>query len=422
LTLGPLIAESGRGPRVAFFPDTYHEVDGVANTARHFQAFCRRRGLPLLLVCGGERNLVERERNFTRLVLGRGPVRFPFDQRHDYDLAFWRHYGRAEEEVRRFRADMVHITGPSDVGQLGAMVAHRLEIPLAASWHTNLHEYAEQRATGMLTWVPGRLRDRLGRRIRDLCLRVLLRFYGLARLLFAPNEEIIELLRTGTNRPCYPMRRGVDTALFDPGRRTRADGRFVLGYVGRLTTEKNIRVLPDLERALEKAGLTNFRFLIVGQGSERAWLESRMRHADFAGVLDGEPLAEAYANMDVFVFPSRTDTYGNVVLEALASGVPVIVTDCGGPRFIVRSGETGFVAGNLDGFVKHATMLAARRDLLEPMRRLARDYALSAGWDAVFESVYSRYGQWLSGWGFEGRAVGRKRISSTSSNSRQAIS
>ena len=417
-----LISEPRAGPRVAFFPDTYDEVDGVANTARHFQAFCRRRELPMLMVCGGERSLVERERNFTRLVLRRGPVAFPLDRRHNFDLAFWRHYRRAEAEVRSFHAEIVHITGPSDVGQLGALIAHQLKIPLAASWHTNLHEYAEERATARLTWLPGWSKNHLGPTIRQVCLLALLRFYQTASLLFAPNDELVELLKQGTSRACYPMRRGVDTTLFDPRRRTRADERFVLGFVGRLTTEKNIRFLPDLEKALERAGLKNVRFLVVGQGAERSWLESQMRHADFTGVLHGERLAETYANMDVFVFPSRTDTYGNVVLEALASGVPAIVTDSGGPRFIVRSGETGFIAKDLDAFVEHVTMLRGRPELRQRMGRSARDYALTATWDAVFESVYTRYDQWLRSWGLEKRAaLGVEGIATTSSNSHQAI-
>jgi len=138
--------------------------------------------------------------------------------------------------------------------------------------------------------------------------------------------------------------------------------------------------------------------------------------------LHGEQLAETYANMDVFVFPSRTDTYGNVVLEALASGVPAIVTDSGGPRFIVRSGETGFIAKNLDAFVEHVTRLAARPELLERMRRLARDYALTATWDAVFESVYAQYDQGLRSWGLEKRAaLGLRGITTKSSNSHPAI-
>jgi phosphatidylinositol alpha 1,6-mannosyltransferase len=92
------------------------------------------------------------------------------------------------------------------------------------------------------------------------------------------------------------------------------------------------------------AGKSGFKFLIVGEGNEREWLEKNMKTAEFTGFLDGEKLSEAYANIDVFLFPSETDAFGNVIQEANASGVPAIVTDQGGPKFIVRHGETGFVA------------------------------------------------------------------------------
>jgi glycosyltransferase involved in cell wall biosynthesis len=231
-----------------------------------------------------------------------------------------------------------------------------------------------------------------------------LRFYHAAQILFAPNQELIELLEKGTNKPCYLMQRGVDTNLFDPRRRSRSDNTFVIGYVGRLTTEKNIRFLADLERALQTAGVSNFRFLIVGQGAEEPWLKANMQRADFAGVLKGEALAQAYANMDVFAFPSRTDTYGNVVLEALASGVPAIVTDSGGPRFIVRAGETGFIAHDLQEFVARIQSLAEQPGQLGMMRASTRTQAMNASWDAVFESVYAGYERGLR----NGSAVGKK--------------
>jgi glycosyltransferase involved in cell wall biosynthesis len=277
------------------------------------------------------------------------------------------------------------------VGQLGVAIAHRLRIPLAASWHTNVHEYAEQRAKSLLAFLPEDLNNRLGQTICRASLRATLRFYRIAQVLFAPNRELVELVEKGTGKPCYPMYRGVDTTLFDPARRVRHHDGFVIGYVGRLTVEKNIHFLAELEKALLDAGLANFRFLIVGQGAEEAWLKSNMRHATFTGVLKGEALATAYANMDVFAFPSRTDTYGNVVLEALASGVPAVVTDGGGPRFIVRQEETGFIARDLRDFVTSIRNLAMSSDRLEAMRVSARAQAMKASWDTVFESVYSTY-------------------------------
>jgi phosphatidylinositol alpha 1,6-mannosyltransferase len=325
-----------------------------------------------------------------------GRMGFAVDKKHTFDLAFWRHYRRVEAELRRFDADIVHITGPSDVGQLGALVAHKLRVPLAASWHTNLHEYAGRRAEALLAWLPEAARVNLCRMIQQSSLRAILRFYKIPRVLFAPNQELIELLTQGTGKPCHAMHRGVDTDLFHPRWRDRRDNAFVLGYVGRLTTEKNIRLLVEIERALEQAAVTNFRFLIVGQGAEEPWLKAKMQRADFLGVLRGEALARAYANMDVFVFPSRTDTYGNVVLEALASGVPAVVTDAGGPRYIVRHGETGFVARDPQEFTGYVQSLMVQPMQLDKMRTAARDYARAASWDTVFESVYAKYDQLLS--------------------------
>lgn len=335
--------------------------------------------------------MAERDRSVLRITYRRGPVGFPLDKMHDFDLMFWRHYSQIENEVRAFAPDFLHITGPSDVGQLGALVAHRLQIPLAASWHTNLHEYAEQRASTLVRFLPEALSRRIGVQIRETSLAAVLRFYKIPQVLFAPNHELMDLLVKKTGKPVHSMQRGVDVELFTPQRRDRKDSQFVIGYVGRLTIEKNIRVLADIERALVKSGFLNFRFSIMGQGGEERWLKDNMRRADFAGVLRGEALARAYANMDVFVFPSCTDSFGNVILEALACGVPAIVTDRGGPQFIVRHGETGLRARDLGEFVAHIRSLAENPQKLLIMREAARADAPRASWDTVFDGLYTAY-------------------------------
>jgi phosphatidylinositol alpha 1,6-mannosyltransferase len=135
--------------------------------------------------------------------------------------------------------------------------------------------------------------------------------------------------------------------------------------------------------------------LIVGHGKEEAWLREHLPNAEFTGVLRGHDLARAYANMDLFVFPSHTDTFGNVVLEALASGVPAIVTPDGGPRYIVRDGETGCIATD-DEFSGAIARVIRDPELHARMRVAAREYALSASWDSVFEGVYSVYDEVLT--------------------------
>ncbi len=377
--------------RIAFFPDAYYEVDGIANTARHFESFARESGLPFLTICGGERNEWTQEGPVTRLVRRKSRLGFGLDKKHHFDLAFWRHYRAVEAAVTEFNPDIVHITGPSDVGQLGALIAHKLQVPLAASWHTNLHQYAEQRGLRLFPFVWGPWKTKLGSALREGSLRASLRFYRLAQVLFAPNRELMELLERGTGKACYPMERGVDIDMFHPEKRDRRDDAMLIGYVGRLSTEKDVRLLVEIERALSRGGMRNFKFLIVGQGAEEPWLRTNLLHAEFTGVLRGEALARAYANMDIFVFPSRTDTYGNVVLEALSSGVPAVVSDSGGPQFIVQPGETGFVARDLAEFVTYIKVIAENAGMRNDMRAAARKRALQASWKSVFESVYDSY-------------------------------
>jgi len=128
----------------------------------------------------------------------------------------------------------------------------------------------------------------------------------------------------------------------------------------------------------------------VGHGAEKDRLQERLPRAEFPGVLRGEALAAAYANMDLFVFPSHTDTFGNVVLEALASGVPAIVTPDGGPCTIVRDGETGRIVPD-EGFAAAVAEVLADPEKHADLRKAARAYALTASWDSVFEGVYQGY-------------------------------
>ncbi|HEU0184368.1 MAG TPA: glycosyltransferase [Blastocatellia bacterium] len=381
-------------PRVAFFPDSFVEVNGVAHTSRQLVDFAERRNLPMLCVHGGE--LTERvvEGGVTKLSLRRGSFGFGLDADFRHDLFFLRHAKRAIEAAREFKADLIHITGPNDTGQLGVYVAHKLGLPMVISWHTNLHEYAARRLSKLARPLPKAWRERLSSLAERQSLRAELRFYRLGRALLAPNEELRDMLARETGRPTHLMRRGVDTSLFSPAKRLREDGAFLIGYVGRLTPEKNVRRLAELERGLIEAGAGNFRFLIVGAGSEREWLERRMRRAAFTGVLRGEGLARAYASMDLFVFPSQTDTFGNVVLEAQASGVPCLVSSQGGPKYIIQSNQSdpsGIIAGGPREFLEAALDLMSQTERLNRMREAALKRASEFSWESVFEQVYQSY-------------------------------
>lgn len=377
--------------RVAFFADSYLEVNGAAMTCQRLTGYAKRKGYPFLCIFAGPKTHLAQDGSITNLSLKRSPVSFTLDQDLAYDPLFQRHTNRVLRQLLEFQPDVIHITGLNDVSIIGAYLAWKLQIPLVGSWHTNIHEFAAHRLAKLLSFLPkgavGRIAGFAERKILDGAVL----YYKMPKVVLSPNQELVDLLGNGTKRISLMMTRGVDAGKFSPSKRTVSDGVFRLGFVGRLRAEKSVRLLVDIERRLLEAGRNNFKFLVVGEGTEREFLEKNLIHAEFTGFLDGELLSEAYANMDVFVFPSETDAFGNVTQEAFASGVPAIVTDQGGPKFIVTPNETGFVAKNLEEFVKYTTLLMDEPERLSKMKILARERAMSRSWDAVFEGVYDAY-------------------------------
>ena len=378
-------------PRVAFFPDSFHEINGVAHTSRNFEAFARRRRMPFLCVRAGVRSQALRlEENLWTLELPRSRVAIGLERDLSFDPVFSRHRDRIERVLHEFRPEIIHITGPSELGFFGAYFAWKMNLPLVASWHTNVHEYAARR----MRWLSrhlGNARLPLEQWMQDRSLDAMTRFYRTASVLYAPNPPLCELLQRRTERTCHLMQRGVDTEMFSPAKRmrTKEDTQPVLGYVGRLSVEKNVDLLPEVHKQLQAMGCSP-RWLIVGHGSAEEMLRRELGSTALTGVLRGEELARAYARMDLLVFPSHTDTFGNVVLEALASGVPAIVTPDGGPAHIVQDGLTGRVARD-EGFGPVIAELLTEPEQLQRMRCAAREYALGCSWDAVFESVLAAY-------------------------------
>ncbi|MDQ4120123.1 MAG: glycosyltransferase [Acidobacteriota bacterium] len=380
--------------RVAFFTDSYLEVNGVALTSKRLENFAFRRGYPFLTVHAGTKTELTKDGSVIRQELKRSPLAIPMDAGLKYDPLFERHHSRAKKLVAEFKPDVIHITGLNDVSILGVYIAYKAfdyQIPVIASWHTNLHEFAATRLHQTLRFVPKKLRDPLINLAERKIFDGAMLYYKMGKVILAPNQDLINALEKGTKRSAHLMTRGVDTELFSPEKRTVSDGIFRLGFVGRIQPEKNVRLLVDLEKELIKAGKTDYEFLIVGDGNERQWLEQNFERAKFTGFIKGEQLAEAYANMDVFVFPSETDAFGNVVQEAFAAGVPAIVANVGGPKYIVRHGETGFVADNLSDYARLTLELINKPELQRKMSRAAREFALTRSWDSVFEKVYQAY-------------------------------
>ena len=379
--------------RVAFFTDAYLEPNGVASLSREFSAYAERHSLPFLCVHSGNQTMVSRSGSATEFSLKRGFASFRLDEDLYCDPLLTRYTKQVSEEILAFQPDLIHITGPGDIGILGAHIAHRNKIPLIGSWHTNLHEYAARRVAKGLAFLPAGITRSLSEKAEKLSLTALARFYHIPCYNMAPNSELVELLERRTGKPCSLMLHGVDLQRFCPERRKSSGNPFTIGYVGRLTPEKNVRFFVQLQAALETSGMTKYRLVMVGEGSERKWLESNLNRAELPGVLRGDALANAFADMDAFVFPSETDTFGLVILEAMASGVPVVVAKGGGPQFQVQEGENGFIREGAAGFASVLMRLQADPALRSRMGQAARQHARENSWNRVFDQVYEAYAQ-----------------------------
>jgi phosphatidylinositol alpha 1,6-mannosyltransferase len=381
-------------PRIAFFPDSYLEINGAAMTCRQLVGFAEKNGYPFLCIHAGERTELITNGSVTHLSLKRSPIAIPMDQGLKYDPLFNMHIKKVGKALDDFKPDVLHLTGLNDVSIIAAILAHKRGIPLIGSWHTNLHEFASRRLQKMFKFLPKNINKSIARFAERKIFEGSVLYYKMPKVVLSPNPELVEALGK-SGRLSLLMARGIDSEFFSPAKRTVNDGIFRFGFVGRLRAEKNVRLLINLEKRLLESGIKNFKFLIVGEGNERELLEENMQNVEFTGFLSGEKLAEAYANMDVFVFPSETDAFGNVIQEAHSSGVPAIVSHLGGPKFIIKEGETGFVAESLDDYVKFSIELLNNKEKLSKMKSAARDFVVLRSWDSVFEGVYDGYNKTL---------------------------
>lgn len=300
---------------------------------------------------------------------------------------YWPSWRRFARRVREDGIRVLHLTTPGPLGLAALRVARQTGLPLVGSFHTHLEAYT---ATLSGSHRLGRWMSLYLRWMYNHCARVL-----------APSEDTRALLisrGTPADRlAIWP--RGVDTELFQPSRRSAswrrewrvAEDRPALLYVGRLSREKGLLRLPLLSAALHRRGIDH-RLVFAGDGPVRRELSDACPDAVFLGSLDRGAVATAFASSDVFVFPSTTDTAGNVVLEAQASGVPVVVSATGGPKENLLPGQTGLVCDDdLVTWMDALSWLTGSRETRRDMGEAARGYALTRRWDLALAPLYDAY-------------------------------
>ncbi|HEX9078259.1 MAG TPA: glycosyltransferase [Desulfuromonadaceae bacterium] len=366
----PEMAEGEQPERIALFTDTLDEINGVAITIRRLITTARERGVELTVITAGD----------AAEAAGDGVVRFAsvgdfvLPEYPELKLNFPPILD-VMDFIEREGFTRIHISTPGTVGLLGLLVSRMMDIPAAGTYHTDIPQYVrsltndeflEQAAWSYMIW-----------------------FYNQMEEVMVPSAGTREqLLSRGLPaEKMKPLPRWVDTEQFSPDWRVPRywDNRGLTGhvkllYVGRVSREKSLELLADTFRELVDGG-ADVSLAIVGDGPYREEMEAGLKGYPvlFAGYLHGGELQAGYASADLFVFPSATDTFGNVVLEAQASGLAVIVSDQGGPRELIVEGETGLVfrAGDREDLVAAIRRLVLDRPRLGAMGRNARRFTLA---------------------------------------------
>jgi phosphatidylinositol alpha 1,6-mannosyltransferase len=314
-------------------------------------------------------------------------VKVPF--RGDYRLALGLP-GAVRRDVEVFAPDLVHLSAPDLLGAAAMKLGRKLNVPVVASLHTLFDTYLDYYGLGGL---------------RPLVRNQLWKFYGACDYVMAPTEAIGDELRAqNLSTRVRTWARGVDPELFNPGRRCEAwrasqgfaPDRPVIVFLGRLVMEKGLGAFAETIGRLEAAGRSP-QVLVIGDGPARAWFEERLPKAVFAGFLSGEKLASAMASADIFLNPSTTETFGNVNLEAMASGLAMVCADAPNTRALLRHGRNGLLCAP-DQPSSYAEALS---DLLldrEASRRLgleALERSAAYRWTEILDEVVEIYAEAL---------------------------
>lgn len=368
--------------RISLVTETvFPQINGVSRTLDRLIKFCIAQGDDVQLLCPGYIGQQD--------VLDVGVARTEF---RAVPLPFYPEVmlplttsSSVIDHLSAFRPDLVHIATEGTLGLAALRACRNLGTPVVSSYHTNFAQY--------LATYHARL-------LEPLCWRYLRWFHNRTLATFCPSASTKELLENHGFQNVKIWSRGVDSVLFDNRKRDESlrsrlgvkPGDILFLYVGRLAAEKNLDLLMKAWSILPARD--HYRLMLVGDGPMRQKLEaSNDPRIIFAGYRQGEELARYFASSDVFVFPSVTETFGNVILEAMASGLPTAGFDVQGPRDIVQHGKTGVLVEK----VCHHTLMRAMEDVATHQDRLrcmgqqARQYAQLQTWDHIMSTLRDSY-------------------------------
>jgi glycosyltransferase involved in cell wall biosynthesis len=368
-----------RNEKRAWFTDTLEDVNGVARTIRAMVQAAQHAGAELTVVTSRSKLSI------TDIPIKNFPPVGEFEiPEYELQKLSFPPFLDMLDYIQRERFTEIIISTPGPIGLCALGCAKLLGLRTSGIYHTDFPQYARFLSDDAF--------------METMVWNYMQWFYGQTDLVYV-NSEFYR--RCWIDRGIVPDKlrifpRGLDTELFSPALR---DSKFwtkrgakgpVLLYVGRISKEKDLNLLVDVIPALrKKAGA--FTLAIVGEGPYRAELEALLPGAIFTGILNGRELGVAYASADLFVFPSTTDTYGNVVVEAMAAGLPVAVSDVGGPRELVKTSQMGLVlpARDAAAWVEGLAAMLAKPLSVEEKIALANQAGSERRWDSAFARFWA---------------------------------
>ena len=368
--------------RVALFSGNYnYQADGANKALNRLVAYLERQNIEVL-VFSPTSDTPAFKPSGTLISVPSMPV----PGRGEYRIGF----GLSEKikrQIKLFKPTLIHLSAPDVLGHSALKFAEQNHIPAVASFHTRFDTYFKYYKLG---WIE------------PICRAKMAKFYNRCEHVYVPSPSVGHVLQSegivGDNLRVWG--RGIDGERFHPKHRDMGwrrslgieDNDVVLSFVGRLVREKGLTEYADLVDSLSQRG-SPIKALIIGDGPEHSALRKRLPTAVMTGHISGEDLARAYASSDLFINPSLTETFGNVTLEAMASGVPAICLKATGSQDLVKDGKTGWLIESVDNpdWIEKTATLCTDAPLRRHMGDVARRESLDYNWDRIMQSLLDQY-------------------------------
>lgn len=366
--------------KIALFSDTFPpQVNGVAHTLKkliHYMDGC---GISHQVFVPGPGEQEEPGEKIKRLVSM--PLAFYPDCRMALPRYFF-----IRNQLQQFQPDLIHVATPFNIGLCGHFYGNKYHIPLVASYHTHFDRYLRYYG---LPFAVG------------IFWRFIRWFHSSCQATLVPSEETRQHLKNQGVERIALWQRGIDAHQFHPDKRSSSirtrygiTKPYIVLYAGRMAPEKDIDILKETMEKLPHPLSNQLHWILAGDGPLLQEFKNQFpSHVTFTGFLPQEQLAEIYASSDLFFFPSSTETFGNVVLEAMSAGLPVIGANAGGVKELIKHGETGMLCQPRDvaSFLSALESIFSDPPLRETMGKAARRFALSQSWDKIFDNLFALY-------------------------------